>query len=261
MQDKKVIDHLLFRKLFAESFAAFNIDGYHGRGGDDYVIETSAVRWKQTEDDFLREVGRFMGSSDDTTITMLEIIRRATLAFPCSLAQALEWANNNRDTGAAGDGPNGFIYVPDWLIEALGQSDAEAALNVLSAVAAELDVKVTVAEANGDFDEQRSARSERVHLVFAMEAFEEIRQLSPTTSRSVPQPARRITAAEANRSKLLLAIKDAGLDASSLPRTPKGMPGAYSQVRAVIKKHGLTNAQFKKAWEAALRDSTIKYEE
>lgn len=44
-QDNKVIDHLLFRKLFAESFGAFNIDGYHGHGGDDYVIGTSCVRW------------------------------------------------------------------------------------------------------------------------------------------------------------------------------------------------------------------------
>lgn len=261
MQDKKVIDHLLFRKLFAETFGVFNIDGYHGHGGDDYVIGTSCVRWKQTEEDFLQEFGHFMGPVGDTTITLLEIIQRATLAFPCSPAQALEWANNNRDTGAAGDGPSGFIYVPDWLIEALGQADAEAAMNVLSAVAAELDAAVTIAEANGDIDEQKSARSERGHLMLAMEAFEEIRRLLPTTSQSKAQPVRRITAAEANQSKLLLAIADAGLNETSLPRSQKGKAGAKSQVTRFALKRGLTKAQFKTAWEAAFRDSAIRYKE
>lgn len=261
MQDQQIIDHLLFRKLFAETFAPFTIDGFAGRGGDDYVIEPSGVRWKQTEDDFIQGVGRALGPTDETTITMLEIIQRAKLPFPCSPMQALAWADRNRDTGSVGDGPNGFIYVPDWLVEALGQRDADAASSILSAATDELDAEIAASQADGDHDKARHARHERANLALAVEAFTEIRRLLAPPVMDNMSRTKRISAAEANKSKLLLAIVDAGLNASSLPQNPRGKPGAKSQVARFALKRGLTKAQFRKAWEAAFLDSTIKYME
>ena len=177
MKGHKVIDHLLFRKLFAETFSS----GEYGNAGagQDYVIEPAGVRWKETEHDFIasREQVGYPPSDADTIFYVEHLIRPATLAFACSTDQAEAWANRNRDTGAYGKGPTGFIYVPDWLIDALGQIDADGALVVLADAGLSIYAELLKAQAEGDFQGQKLSRAELRNLHQAIEAFETIKVL------------------------------------------------------------------------------------
>ncbi len=166
MKDQRVIDHLIFRKLFAESFSESL--------GDNYVVATSGVRWKESEADFIKDFGSTRGASDRFTIEFVEdIIRPASLDFPCSPSQALAWATGSADTWA---------YVPDWLKCALGQNDARAAVTVLKPKAALLNDEAAAARAKGDSEGARKALRESECLHLAVEAFHEIERLIGATA-------------------------------------------------------------------------------
>ena len=123
MQDQAIIDHLIFRKLFAESFSAFSVNEHRGRLGDEYIVEPSGVRWHQTDDEYLRSpAGRLGGPSDPHTLVVLQYMKDARLPFPCSLRQALEWVERSADV---------WTYVPDWLREVLSKDDIASALVTL----------------------------------------------------------------------------------------------------------------------------------
>lgn len=166
MQDQPIIDHIIFRKLFAESFSSFSVDGHRGQLGDEYIVEPRGVRWHETEDDYLQSAaGRLSGPSDAQTLAMLEMIRDAELPFPCSPSQVLAWIARSADI---------WTYVPDWLREALAQDDAGAALRVLSDAADSLEAEADTARVNNDPEAERSIEHERGSLRLAIEAFEEI---------------------------------------------------------------------------------------
>jgi hypothetical protein len=181
MAGHAVIDNLQFRKLFAETFSAH---------ADDYRIDSSCVRWKETEADFLEDQeGRGNSPCDADALYYVEhIIRPAMLVFPCSTDQALAWANRNRDTGAAGKGPTGFIYVPDWLVTALGQRDVDSALNVLADAGLSTYGELEEARALGDHEVQRSSRAELRNLEQAIQAFEAIQTLLQPSPSEVGRP-------------------------------------------------------------------------
>ena len=127
MQDQRVIDQILFRDLFAELFR----DGLGDE--DEYRIDASGVWWHTPENEFVQKRDRMDGPGrSETTFYVNEVIRPATLEFPCSPAQALVWARRSARTWA---------YVPQWLEEALEEPDADGALAVLEAAAATLDEK------------------------------------------------------------------------------------------------------------------------
>lgn len=181
MAGHAVIDDLLFRKLFAETFSAY---------AGDYRINSACVRWKEAEADFLEAQERWGNSpcDADTLYYVEHIIRPAMLVFPCSTDQALAWANRNRDTGAPGEGPTGFIYVPEWLVTALGQHDVDSALNVLADAGLSVYGELEEAQARGDYEVQRSSRAELRNLEQAIQAFEAIQALLPAYQSEVERP-------------------------------------------------------------------------
>lgn len=182
MQDQKVIDHLVFRKLFAESFSAFTVNGFRGRGGDEYVIEPEGVRWHITEDEYLQGPGRLGGPTDADTLYWLSKIKLASLPFPCSPTQALNWVARSAST---------WIYTPDWLIESLAQDSPEKAIKIIEAAIVQLNEKEKSAGAafadairdarEDDADLERTseinARTEAQSASLAVEAFREIELL------------------------------------------------------------------------------------
>ena len=174
----QIIDHLLFRKLFAETFADGTVCGVRAQGGSDFIVTMKGVRKRnrqtnkeETEEGFQSELGHLFGTSDPEYIAQFEDIRSSTLDFPCSTDDALAWALLHRDTGALGDGPNGVIYVPDWLISALEAEDVDAAMLVLARAGLSVYAKLATAQSEGDHEEQAASRSELRNLQQAMEAF------------------------------------------------------------------------------------------
>lgn len=166
MKSQRVIDHLLFRKLFAETFA---------NGSRDYVIESSGVRWHQSEEALLSSESL---EEDHEIIFRIEnIIRPAQLSFLCSTDQALAWAIKNMDSAPLGEMPDGFLYVPDWLIGALNSDDTDSAQAVLVEAGLRTCEALQRAQSEGDHAAQKLDLAEIRNLKLAIEAFAEIARL------------------------------------------------------------------------------------
>jgi len=167
MKSQRVIDHLLFRKLFAETFA---------NGTRDYVIESSGVRWHQSEEALL--AAESLEEEHEIIFRIENIIRPARLSFPCSTDQALVWAMNNMDSAPPGGNPNGFLYIPDWLIGALKQDDTDSALAILADAGLRVCADLTEAQSEGDHAAQKLDLAEIRNLKLAIESFGEIGTLA-----------------------------------------------------------------------------------
>lgn len=158
MRDLRVIDNVLFRKLFASSFS--------GGVGDGYRITERGVRWRESEDEHTERLPPSFSPTDDQIIAMLEIIRAARLDFPATFREALGWAERN----------DAETYVPDWLMAAMRANSPEAALAVLSASTIDWDSKVNEFAAAQDWGGERAAQRELREISGVMEAFKSIRE-------------------------------------------------------------------------------------
>lgn len=169
MKSHKVVDHLLFRKLFAETFSSgpYDVEA----ASKNYVIEPSGVRWRISEEAYLADRER-EGCSPCSAATIShveEVIRPATQAFPCSTDQVQAWADRQSRTGE--------IYVPEWLINALSQDDADTALAVLADAGLAIYDAFAQAQDQGNFEGQRRSRAELRSLQQAIQAVETIKEL------------------------------------------------------------------------------------
>lgn len=154
-----LIDHLLFRELFREVLRDTYTAGSTLRPSEDYVITSAGVRWKEDEDEFVREIGRMLGiDAPEIAIYVRENIRQAQLDFPCSPAQALEWVQ--RDDGRR-------ARAPDWLTEALMQPDVDHALAVVEGAQPE------------PTEDEREQREERRSIRLAAEVLGRIKDVMP----------------------------------------------------------------------------------
>jgi hypothetical protein len=78
------------------------------------------------------------------------------------------------DTAGPGQEPTGFLYVPDWLVEALGSPDAASAMVVLANAGLSVYDDLDEAQKDGDHEVQKSSRGELDNIRQAITAFMEI---------------------------------------------------------------------------------------
>lgn len=174
MRDERVIDHLLFRKLFAVSF--------RGSQDDNYRIAPSGVSWKESEEEYLSQLPPFLGPTDQETVEYLEGIRAANLSFPASPAGVLKWIEAH-----VGTGPD----VPDWLTAALSQDSSDAAMAVIRDAILDLEAEASAAASSGDDELAASVPGIREKIASAkraVEAFVEIGKRVAKSGSMAPSP-------------------------------------------------------------------------
>ncbi|WP_299345495.1 hypothetical protein [uncultured Pseudoxanthomonas sp.] len=87
---------------------------------------------------------------------------------------------------------------------------------------------------------------------------------SGSASESTVKPLKRITAAAAHEARILRTLEDLGVAPLALPEGEQGKRGIKSRVREHIgvktpkNPDGLSDAQFDKAWNAALKSGVIR---
>ena len=80
-----------------------------------------------------------------------------------------------------------------------------------------------------------------------------------TTTDNSQQIARPTPIASQHRENLLRRIKAEGLDALQLTAGKGGKSGSKAQIKALLVPNTMTNSQFEKTWESAMRDQVIQY--
>ncbi len=73
------------------------------------------------------------------------------------------------------------------------------------------------------------------------------------------KPQRPTPISSQHRENLLRRIKAEGLDALQLTAGKGGKSGSKAQIKALLVPNIMTNSQFEKTWESAMRDQVIQY--